>query len=135
MRKWEKTFPDELWVEFGRLTDWHGSVTQRPKYWGHLVMKLVYAYLDADVARWLKENAPKPQKGQNYHQWLTSQYGLRKLIEHLWMLVGISGTCQNMDELKHKMEQMFGKGEFQYDIFMSVPRLDSDGTPNNAIPR
>jgi hypothetical protein len=30
---------------------------------------------------------------------------------------------------------MFGKGEFQYDIFMSVPRLDPDGTPNNAIPR
>jgi hypothetical protein len=20
MRKWEKTFPDELWIEFGRLT-------------------------------------------------------------------------------------------------------------------
>ena len=121
MRKWEKTFPDELWLEFGRLTNWKGSVTQRPKYWGHLVMGLVYAYLDPDVARWLKENAPKPHKGQNYHQWLTSQYGLKKLIEHMWMLIGISRTCRNMDELKHKMEQMFGKGEFQYDIFISVP--------------
>ena len=34
MRPWEKTFPDELWVEFARLTNWKGSVTQRPKYWG-----------------------------------------------------------------------------------------------------
>lgn len=121
MRKWEKTFPDELWLEFGRLTNWHGSVTARPKYWGQLVMALVYEYLDKDVAVWLKENAPKPQKGQNYHQWLTSQYGLRKLVEHIWMLVGISRTCHNMDELKLKMEQMFGKGQFQYDMFIRVP--------------
>ena len=34
LRKWEKIFPDELWVEFGRLTNWKGTVTQRPKYWG-----------------------------------------------------------------------------------------------------
>lgn len=121
MRKWEKTFPDELWVEFGRLTDWHGSVTNRPKYWGQLVMALVYEYLDPDVARWLKENAPKPQKGQNYHQWLTSQFGLRKLVEHIWMLIGISRTCYDVGELKQKLEQMFGKGRFQYDLFISVP--------------
>jgi hypothetical protein len=31
MRPWEKTFPDELWVEFGRLTNWKGGVQQRPK--------------------------------------------------------------------------------------------------------
>lgn len=121
MRKWEKTFPDELWLEFGRLTNWHGSVTSRPKYWGQLVMALVYEYLDPDVARWLKEHAPKPQKGHNYHQWLTSQYGLRKLVEHIWMLIGISRTCHNMDELKRKIEQMFGKGQFQYDLFMNLP--------------
>jgi hypothetical protein len=135
MRKWEKTFPDELWIEFGRLTNWHGSVTNRPKYWGQLVMALVYGYLDPDVARWLKENAPKPQKGQNYHQWLTSQYGLRKLVEHIWMLVGISRTCHNMDELKQKMEQMFGKGSFQYDLFISVPRGANALPPAPKDPR
>lgn len=25
MRRWEKTFPDELWIEFGRLTGWKGG--------------------------------------------------------------------------------------------------------------
>ena len=101
-------------------------MTSRPKYRGILAMKLAYAYLAADVAKWLKENAPKPQKGQNYHQWLTSRYGLKKLVEHIWMLIGISRTCGNMDELRHKMEQMFGKGAFQYDIFMSVPGLGAE---------
>ena len=75
MRKWERTFPNELWVEFGRLTRWRGTVNQRPLYWGKLVMELVYDYLDKDVADWLRKNAPKPRHGQNYHQWLTAQYG------------------------------------------------------------
>src|SRR6202023_4233842 len=55
MRPWEKTFPDELWIQFGRLTNWRGSINARPKYWGKLVMELVYDYLDGDVAEWLRE--------------------------------------------------------------------------------
>lgn len=121
MRKWERTFPDELWIEFGRLTNWKGSVTHRPKYWGHLVIQLIYEYLDSDVAQWLKDNAPAPRKGQNYHQWLTAQYGLKKLVEHIWMVVGIARTCYNMDELKQKMRQMFGKGNVQYNMFTPTP--------------
>lgn len=72
MRSWEKTFPDELWIEFGRLTGWKGSVQHRPKYWGKLVNELVYGYLDPDVFDWLKNNAPPPRHGQNYHQWLSA---------------------------------------------------------------
>jgi hypothetical protein len=109
MRKWEKTFPDDLWVQFGRLTNWKGSLHQRPKYWGHLVMELIYEYLDADVADWLKANTPKPNHGQNYHQWLSEQYGLKKLVEHIWKVIGIASTCQNMDELKKKMRDLYGK--------------------------
>lgn len=109
MRKWEKTFPDELWIEFARLTKWKGTVTQRPKYWGRLVMELVYEYLDKDVARWLKENAPTPRHGQNYHQWLSGQYGLKKLVEHIWALIGIARTCETMFELRDKMAALNGK--------------------------
>jgi P63C domain len=133
MRKWERTFPDELWVEFGRLTDWKGSVTHRPKYWGHLVIQLIYEYLDPDVAQWLKENAPAPRKGQNYHQWLSAQYGLKKLVEHIWMVVGIARTCYNMDELKQKMRQMFGKGNVQYNLFNPTPEQAVSNKPKLAL--
>ncbi len=68
MREWEKTFPNDLWIEFGRLSNWKGSVTQRPKYWGHLVTELIYRYLDADVCRWLKNSHPQPRHGRNWHQ-------------------------------------------------------------------
>ncbi len=124
MRKWERTFPNDLWEQFGRLTNWKGSVNQRPKYWGKLVMELIYEYLDPDVAQWLRENAPAPKKGQNYHQWLTSQYGLKKLIEHIWKVIGIASTCSpgEIDQLKYKMEQLYGKKPgFQYALQL-VPK-------------
>ena len=31
LREWEKTFPDELWEEFGRLTNWSTPLKTRPK--------------------------------------------------------------------------------------------------------
>jgi hypothetical protein len=114
----KKTFPDELWLAFGRLTRWQGSVTHRPKYWGKLVIELIYEYLDSDVAEWLKRNAPKPRHGQNYHQWLNAQYGLRKLMEHIWMVIGIAKTCLSMAELKTKMAEMYGKVPVQYTMYL-----------------
>jgi hypothetical protein len=121
MRQWEKTFPDQLWTEFGRLTGWGGPVNQRPKYWGKLVMELVYDYLDKDVADWLRANAPAPRKGQNYHQWLSGQFGLKKLTEHLWMLIGMAAACDTMPELKQKMAERFGRQQVQFTLFMSPP--------------
>lgn len=84
MRKWEATFPEDLWREFGRLTSWRGSIHSRPKYWGRLVMELIYGYLEPSVAEWLRKNkTPRPRKGQAHHQWLNEQYGIRKLMEHI----------------------------------------------------
>lgn len=122
MRPWEKTFPDELWREFGRLTGWKGTLRQRPKYWGKLVNELVYDNLDADVADWLRTNAPKPKHGQNYHQWLSSQYGLKKLIEHLWMLIGMASACDTMDELRHRIALRNGKQIVQLRLALEQPK-------------
>ena len=124
MRKWEKTFPDELWLEFGRLTNWQGHLHSRPKYWGKLVIELVYGYLDKDVLIWLKENAPAPRKGQNYHQWMSSQYGLKRLTEHLWMLIGISKTCHDMRQLRAQMGVQFGKEPVQLTFYLAAPQLN-----------
>jgi hypothetical protein len=126
LRKWESTFPNELWKEFGRLTNWKGTVTQRPKYWGNLVTELVYGYLDADVARWLKEHAPQPRKGRNWHQWLNDQFGLPKLIQHIYILIGVARTCDNMAELRRKMAEMNGKIPVQYTLFVPAESFNSE---------
>ncbi|WP_430698559.1 P63C domain-containing protein [Mesorhizobium dulcispinae] len=40
------------------LTTWQGALNGRPKYWGKLVIELVYDTLDPDAARYLRENRP-----------------------------------------------------------------------------
>jgi hypothetical protein len=69
----------------------------------------------------LKENAPKPRHGQNYHQWLNEQYGLRKLVEHIWKLIGIATTCHDIWELKDKMTELYGRVPVQYRLYLPLP--------------
>jgi hypothetical protein len=121
IRKWEKTFPDQLWIEFGRLTGWKEPLRERPKYWGKLVTELIYEYLDPDVASWLKEHVPEPRHGQNYFQWLNAQYGLQRLVQHIWMVIGIAKTCNNMNELKEKMGVQFGREPVQLTFYLPPP--------------
>ncbi len=113
LRDWEKTFPDELWEEFGRLTNWQGSLQQRPKYWGKLVLELIYDAMDPDVAKYLKDNKPKPIHGRNYHQWLSEDLGVRSLTVHINQIIGIAKTCKDMDELRHKVALYYGKEPLQ----------------------
>lgn len=121
MRKWERTFPDQLWVEFGRLTGWKGQLNKRPKYWGMLVNELIYEKMDPDVAKWLKEHAPAPRHGQNYHQWLSAQYGLKRLVEHIWMIIGMARTCETMTELRDKANALDGKSPVQLRLYLPTP--------------
>ena len=114
LRAWEKTFPDELWEEFGRLTHWQGSLQQRPKYWGKLVLELIYDAMDPDVAKYLKENKPKPRHGLNYHQWLSEDLGVKALTTHLNQVIGIAKTCNTMEELRHKVALYYGKEDLLY---------------------
>lgn len=89
LREWEKTFPDELWEEFGRLSRWKGQLHSRPKWWGKLVLELIYDALDPDIAKHLKANKPPPRHEQNYHQWLTEDIGLKALITHIRLVLTI----------------------------------------------
>jgi len=117
MRAWEKTFPDALWEEFGRLTKWKGSLHSRPKWWGKLVMELIYNALDADVAEYLRENKPPPVAGRNYHQWLSEHYGLKKLITHIYEIIGMAKTCDDIKELQRKVAHHYKKEPLQMDLF------------------
>ncbi|MGV9309899.1 P63C domain-containing protein [Nonomuraea sp. NPDC003727] len=121
LREWEKTFPDQLWEEFGRLTRWQGPLHSRPKWWGKLVMELIYEALDPDVAKALKETKPNPRHGQNYHQWLTEHKGLKELITHINQVIGIAKTCDTIMELREKVAFHYGRQPLQLTI-MSLPQ-------------
>jgi hypothetical protein len=122
LRDWEKTFPDELWEQFGRLTKWQGPLHSRPKWWGHLVNELIYEALDPDIAKYLKNNKPKPFHGQNYHQWLSEDVGLKALIPHIYKIIGMAEKCADMRELRDSVAAKYGRKLVQ--LTMSLPQKD-----------
>jgi hypothetical protein len=115
LRAWEKTFPDELWEEFGRLTNWQGSLTSRPKYWGKLVIELIYDTLDPDVARYLREN--RPPVGVHWHRQLTEDTGIRSLVSRCYEIVGLSKSCKTMTELRKKVAHHYGKQSLLFNVY------------------
>lgn len=121
LRAWEKTFPDELWEEFGRLTNWSDPLRLRPKYWGKLVMDLIYDALDPDIANYLKENKPRPRHGTNYHQWMSEDVGMRALLTHINQIIGVAKTCETMQELKEKVGYIYKKKPIQMSLEYFIP--------------
>jgi hypothetical protein len=118
LRAWEKTFPDELWSEFGRLTAWKGSLHNRPKWWGKLVIEMIYDTLDPDVAEYLKNNKPPP--GVRWHSQLTENLGVRALVSRCYEVIGMAKTCENMRELRYKVAKHYGKEVLQFSLSLPV---------------
>jgi len=119
LRAWEKTFPDELWEEFGRLTGWKTPLQSRPKWWGKLVTELIYDTLDADVAKYLKENKPPP--GVRWHSQLTADLGVRQLVSRCFEVIGMAKTCDDIHELRQRVAQHYGKKPVQFTMFLKSP--------------
>lgn len=120
LRAWEKTFPDELWEEFGRLTNWSGPLHSRPKWWGRLVTELIYDTLDADVAKYLRENKPPP--GIHWHRQLTQDLGVRQLVSRCFEVIGMAKTCQDMRELRDRVAFHYGKKPIQLTFYLPSPQ-------------
>jgi len=118
LRAWEKTFPDELWLEFGRLTGWAAPLRSRPKWWGKLVIEMIYETLDTDVADYLKANKPPP--GIRWHRQLTENHGVRQLVSRCFEVIGMAKTCTNMRELKDKVALHYGKRPIQFTMYMPI---------------
>lgn len=118
LRAWEKTFPDELWQEFGRLTGWQGSLNSRPKWWGKLVIEMIYDTLDPDVARYIKEN--KPPAGVRWHRQLTENIGVRSLVSRCYEVIGMAKTCETMRELRDKVAEHYGREVVQ--LTLALPK-------------
>ena len=127
LRAWESTFPDELWAEFGRLTGWKGSLHSRPKWWGKLVIELIYETLDPDVAAYLKDN--KPPKGVHWHRKLTENYGVRKLVSRCYEIIGMAKECRTISELRSKVALHYGMEPVQLMFYLPIKTTDSSTEP------
>lgn len=120
LRDWEKTFPDELWQEFGRLTNWKGPLHSRPRWWGKLVIELIYDTLDPDVADYLKANKPEP--GVRWHRQLSENIGVRALVSRCYEVIGMAKGCDDMRELREKVAEHYGREIVQLSLALPKPK-------------
>lgn len=121
LRGWEKTFPDSLWNEFGRLSGWSDPLKSRPQWWGKLVVWLIYDTLDADVAEYLRNN--KPPTGVRWHQQLTENVGVRALVSRCYEVVGLAKECFDLADLRDKVAKHYGTKPFQL-AFLDTMKAD-----------
>jgi hypothetical protein len=117
MRKWEKTFPDELWDEFARLTGFVGERGTWPQCWAGYVNSFIYEAMDPDLYAWLKANDAPSTPGHRYHQRFNEQVGLPRLHAHMWLVIGIARMCSSIAELREAITQRFGvTAQYLHDV-------------------
>jgi len=124
LQEWVRMFPEDFFVQLARLENIHYSPRNRPMRWGKYVMAFVYAAVDKDVAKALKERIPNPHKGQNLHQ-LLKEYGKEKVIAQIYQVLGIMKTCKDMDEFKEKFDYIFKKTPLQSTFFDLVDTINN----------
>jgi P63C domain len=72
----------------GVLLDGKGNLNGRPKWWGKLVIEMIYDTLDPDVAEYLKNNKPPPEV--RWHRQLTENIGVLALVYRCFEVVGMA---------------------------------------------
>lgn len=132
LRGWEKTFPDALWQEFGRLSGWADPLKNRPQWWGKLVIWLIYDTLDADVAKYLKENRPPPNV--RWHQQLTENVGVRALVGRCYEVIGLAKECEDLADLRDKVARHYSTKPFQL-AFLNDLRAKKTPKPPRQRPQ
>lgn len=134
LRGWEKTFPDGLWQEFGRLSGWSDPLKNRPQWWGKLVIWLIYDTLDPDVAKFLKEN--RPPANVRWHQQLTENVGVRALVSRCYEVIGLAKECEDLADLRDKVARHYSTQPFQLAFLneMRAPKVVKAKTPRAPRP-
>jgi len=110
LRRWVKTFPDAYFKELCRLKDVNfRSDMKLPPYFGHLTTNIVYKRLAPGVLKELQTLNPRTESGRRkhrLHQWLSSDIGHPKLIEHLGMVIGAMKLSATFDEFKANLDRI-----------------------------
>ena len=49
------------------------------------------------------------------------QYGLKKLVEHIWMVIGVARTCDSIYDLRDRVAALNGKTAVQMRFYLTLP--------------
>lgn len=111
LQRWQKTFPDEFYVQLYRLKGWtYDDVVpkNRPAIIGKITNDIVYSRLAPYVLDALREVTPRNEKGRptaKYHQSLTVEQGRLRLQEHLDSVTTLMTISKNWNQFMRFLDQ------------------------------
>ena len=97
-----KRFPDEYYQEIYRLKgwEWPGMEVNRFPVTGHITNEIVYALIADGLLDRLRIDNPKTGEGDHehrHHQWLSDDFGVQELREHIVGVLAIMRTVVDSD--------------------------------------
>jgi hypothetical protein len=120
-RKWEKTFPDELYRQFFRLNGWDYTVNgikNRPGVIGTWTNTYIYDQLPDGVREKLKEKVAKSKSGndtERMHSYLTDD-GLDHLTNQIRDTIPLMRIADNFEEFKFLFQKSLERQSGQYEL-------------------
>lgn len=128
--RWTKRFPDEYYEELFRLRgwEWQGMQVNRPPIIGHYTNDIVYARITDNLLDQLRLVNPKNGEGgreHRHHQWLTDDFGVQELREHLVGVMALMRSVQDTDP-KRAWEKFYRRLQRSYPRKNTNYNLDLD---------
>ncbi|MDV7137355.1 P63C domain-containing protein [Maribacter sp. TH_r10] len=117
---WQKTFPDEFYIQIFRLNGWEYSsemIKKRPGVVGHWTNQLIYNQLPNDVLKNLKGKTPKSEAGNytaRFFQSLTPDIGNAHLQNQLVSVVTLMKISKNWNDFMEKFNQLYGQTQIDF---------------------
>lgn len=125
-RKWAKTFPDDFWFKLVKIKGYDSYIAMnRPSYVGHWVNDIVYNRLAPGISKKLKELNPRTPKGKRankHHQFLSEDFGLPELKNHIEKVMVLMDASSN----KTEFERLLNRSLPRYGDTIELPLDESN---------
>lgn len=117
---WQKTFPDEFYIQIFRLNQWPytaKAISRRPQVIGHWTNSLIYKQLPPGVLAELKKKTPKSSKGnytRKFFQSLTPDIGNPHLQNQLVSVVTLMKVSKDWRDFIKNFNKLYGQLELDF---------------------
>ena len=117
---WQKTFPDEFYIQIFRLNGWiynAETIKKRPGVVGHWTNSLIYKQLPKGVLQELKSKTPKSEGGNytaRFFQSLTPEIGSPHLQNQLVSVVTLMKISRDWDDFLRNFNKLYGQTEIEF---------------------
>lgn len=114
---WAKLFPDEFYLELGKLYRLHLPVPgRRPSVFAAFTSEFVYRWFDKNVCPGaytaLTERNPDPTLGTRHHQFLTDD-ARRAVAQHIAVVVALMRASSAPDDFRMRFNAVFNNAGLQ----------------------